>query len=297
VKGGRETSFGSHRGGLFTIITGQIMKITVENFFVESSNRKFLCRKVRTHPTTRRPYLCCCVQCPLWHFEMSGEYSGRLSPSTGPRGHGSPGSNGLEGRLLPARSSRLRRFSLNENPERQVTLQDLQEFSRSMEHMIHSKNEVILSKLNELEAQMKGVSMRKCPCGLTQRQLDFYQWVDPKTGRCIARYLSSDGREVTCGQLYTTHDQLIAQPMPIPAPATIPSGEEETLSLPPPPEIISQAVKSEAAARIQRLASRRRAWKTAEAEREWKVTLPSLNSDSDSGSCLDIQRPGYSRRG
>jgi hypothetical protein len=214
---------------------------------------------------------------------MSGDF-GRVSPSAESRGgtrgmatsSGSPGANGNEGRFLPARSSRLRRHSLSENPERQVTLQDLQEFSRSMEHMIHSKNELILTKLNALEAQIHGISLRKCPCGLTQRQLDLYQWVDPKTGRCIAQYLNSEGRELICGQFYTTHDQGVTPPMTTETKGEMmnpAAGAGETPILLPSPEIISQAVKSEAAARIQRLASRRRAWKTAEAEREWKVSL------------------------
>jgi hypothetical protein len=214
-----------------------------------------------------------------------------------------------------SRISRSRGLDVN-SPEtdRPVTLQDLQDLSRSLEFIIQTKNELILTKIHELE--MKMTESRRCSCGLTQSQLDFYRWVDPTTGRCTARYVDSDGRELICSQLYTSHDQTVGNEFLTMA-AQSPSSESHAksttsagavpIAAPPPPPptptvnapepsvaavtVATPVPRSEAVARIQRLASRRRAWKTAEAEREWKVSSSFSSSSSSSSSSLSPLSP------
>jgi hypothetical protein len=188
--------------------------------------------------------------------------------------------------------------------DRSVTLSDLQQVTKSIESSLKARNELISSRLDSIEERLLSFTSSTsfmsfsssvspfisslCPCGLTQQQLDLYQWVDRQNGKCFAKYLNSDGKEMICGGLYTSHANSLYLPSfhpPLPPVVTekLDSREKKSTKVLPvkasknsdsnpedrPP--ISQDIKTEAAAKIQRLASRRRAWKTAEAEREWKV--------------------------
>lgn len=244
-------------------------------------------------------------------------------------------------KMRPRTNSRSRDL-LSDQP---ITIIELQQLLKGVEDRIQLKNDLILANINKLEKQLNYLQNKQnnlssntptnlyLPpilsfCGLTQEQLDLYKWVDVNSGRCLAKYCNSEGNELTCNQLYTSHERYqsfysslqstnninttmnnnsnnttsLDLPIP-PIPQTSNSSTStisttstsissnnndtntvESKSLNKKSSSISKSsntisnevnpdIKREAAARIQRLASRRRAWKTAEAEREWKVNM------------------------